>query len=379
METSSDPLQWIIGESIVCEMDLLLYMLCGGQSAEYYSVFFGNSDSHLKKIESLNRALRDFAPETQLSSPWLYRFALPLGLIHEVDYQTLSLQLRKHTFEELCALQVSWFKSHPLPNSVAIAPENQWHEIVDVMQTSFLDCFAVEEHEITVEKSAIVKERQKAETFLTKIFRGGEWEYEFWQWMDRMYYDFYQPWRESQSHELERQKNEALKNLESMQGTGVPPLKWLENRQPLLSRACTSPGLEAWGGTLHFVATPYRMGDFFCQWSHYVGLSLSDNAFQKDEFIKQVSSVASLTRAISDPTRLMILRCIRHYGYYTTELASFLNLSRPTVSEHCKILRNAGLIETYPVGRKSFHKLRPETVQLLFKELENLFELFPSD
>ena len=62
------------------------------------------------------------------------------------------------------------------------------------------------------------------------------------------------------------------------------------------------------------------------------------------EFEQQVREIALRTAALGDPTRLTILRLIRHFGLVDTEIAAYLNMARPTVSIHARILRDAGLI-----------------------------------
>lgn len=371
-------LKWSVCESLVCELDLLLYLLFGKKATNYYATLFGQTEPLTQQLEEQKQALLAFIPESQLKAPWFYRFALALDLIYETNYQKLSLQLRKHTFAEMLEKQITWFDSIKRPYEPPFTHEMTWEQVIEEQRSNFVKVFQIDK-EVSSFRPYFPDERTLEVAFLSKIFRGGELEYEFWHWMDRMYYEFYGPWRESRQHEIDRQKEDALQHLEALEGIGVPSLKWLEGRQPLLSRSETREGLQHWFDTLHFVTTPFRMGDFSCEWHTYMGLSLADNAFQKSEFQEQIADIATLTRAISDPTRLLILHCIRNIGLYTTELASFLGISRPTVSEHCKILRNAGLIETYQVGRKSFHKLQPKTVRKMFRELETLFELPPSD
>ena len=75
------------------------------------------------------------------------------------------------------------------------------------------------------------------------------------------------------------------------------------------------------------------------------------------------------------PTRLMILRMIRQFDLMNTEMADLLGLSRPTVSVHARILREAGLIRSYEDGRAVRHQIVPEAVRELFDDLEKLLDL----
>jgi DNA-binding transcriptional ArsR family regulator len=58
-----------------------------------------------------------------------------------------------------------------------------------------------------------------------------------------------------------------------------------------------------------------------------------------------------------------------------TEIAAFLGLSRPTVSIHARILREAGLIRTHADGRSVRHELNTPEVRRLFEELEKFLAL----
>jgi DNA-binding transcriptional ArsR family regulator len=70
-----------------------------------------------------------------------------------------------------------------------------------------------------------------------------------------------------------------------------------------------------------------------------------------------------------------MLRLIRHFGMMNTEIANFLEISRPTVSVHAKILRKAGLIESRQQGREVRHQIVPSEVRRLFFDLERFLDL----
>jgi DNA-binding transcriptional ArsR family regulator len=58
----------------------------------------------------------------------------------------------------------------------------------------------------------------------------------------------------------------------------------------------------------------------------------------------RTEAVARQLKTISDPTRLAILDALRHEDRTVTELASAFGLAQPTVSNHVKVLRDAGLV-----------------------------------
>ncbi len=73
--------------------------------------------------------------------------------------------------------------------------------------------------------------------------------------------------------------------------------------------------------------------------------------------------------ALADPARLAVINLLREQPRHPSEMAETLELSRPTVSRHLKVLRQAGLIEadslepdarrrTYRLCREPFGDLR---------------------
>ena len=94
-----------------------------------------------------------------------------------------------------------------------------------------------------------------------------------------------------------------------------------------------------------------------------------------ENFFNFASQLAARAQALADPTRLVILRMIRHFAMTNTEIAAYLGISRPTVSVHAKILREAGLIDTYEVGRAVQHKIEPVALRKLFEDLIQFLDL----
>lgn len=64
------------------------------------------------------------------------------------------------------------------------------------------------------------------------------------------------------------------------------------------------------------------------------------------------------------------LRVIRELETDVSQIASMLDLARPTVSIHCKQLREAGLIDSRKQGRRVVHSIRAAELRRLFSDLE---------
>ena len=72
-------------------------------------------------------------------------------------------------------------------------------------------------------------------------------------------------------------------------------------------------------------------------------------------------------KALSDPTRLEMLRLLRGQAGPTCvcDLVDHFHLSQPTISHHLRVLREAGLLRGSRIGIWSFYAPDPEGVELL--------------
>jgi DNA-binding transcriptional ArsR family regulator len=68
-------------------------------------------------------------------------------------------------------------------------------------------------------------------------------------------------------------------------------------------------------------------------------------------------------RAIADPTRRAILDRLRAGPAAVNVLAADFALSRPGVSKHLRVLREARLVVEHAVGRERLYELRPAALQ----------------
>ena len=61
--------------------------------------------------------------------------------------------------------------------------------------------------------------------------------------------------------------------------------------------------------------------------------------------------------AVADRSRRVLLQRLGHGPATTGQLADLLPMSRPAVSQHLKVLQDAGLVHTRPSGRHRWHEL----------------------
>lgn len=85
------------------------------------------------------------------------------------------------------------------------------------------------------------------------------------------------------------------------------------------------------------------------------------------------AAAAGLFRAMSDPSRVAILRHLLLGEHNVRELTEHLGLAQSTVSQHLACLRGCGLAEVRPVGRASVWRVaHPEPVLTLLAAAEQL-------
>jgi DNA-binding transcriptional ArsR family regulator len=70
--------------------------------------------------------------------------------------------------------------------------------------------------------------------------------------------------------------------------------------------------------------------------------------------------VSSPWQALADPNRRAVLGLLLERPRPAGELVERLGLSQPGTSKHLRVLREAGLFEVRPDGRRRLYALRPE-------------------
>jgi ArsR family transcriptional regulator len=86
-------------------------------------------------------------------------------------------------------------------------------------------------------------------------------------------------------------------------------------------------------------------------------------------------SLAALLKALGHPARLEILRVLAERGTCICgEVVEVLPLAQSTVSQHLKVLKEAGLVRGEVEGPKSCYCLDPEIVTQFRISLDELFE-----
>jgi DNA-binding transcriptional ArsR family regulator len=78
--------------------------------------------------------------------------------------------------------------------------------------------------------------------------------------------------------------------------------------------------------------------------------------------------------ALGDPTRRAIFERLAESPRAVGELAGELPVSRPAVSQHLKVLKDAGLVVDQPLGTRRIYRLDPDGVRDLRAYLDHFWD-----
>ena len=93
-----------------------------------------------------------------------------------------------------------------------------------------------------------------------------------------------------------------------------------------------------------------------------------------EKFDKELRELASFSRVISHPARLAILKYLSESkACISGDISDFIPLSRTTVSQHLKELRNAGLIQGDIEGNRINYCLNAELIDKKYKKFKKFF------
>ena len=77
--------------------------------------------------------------------------------------------------------------------------------------------------------------------------------------------------------------------------------------------------------------------------------------------------------ALGDPTRKAIFELLVDRPRAVIELANELPVSRPAVSQHLRVLKNAGLVADQPAGIRRIYRVNPDGLAALRADLERFW------
>jgi len=83
--------------------------------------------------------------------------------------------------------------------------------------------------------------------------------------------------------------------------------------------------------------------------------------------------------ALADPTRRRIVELLAEEERSAGEIASHFPTSRPGVSRHLRVLRDAGLVHVREQGQRRLYSLEPEPLAELQAWLENRLDALDTE
>ena len=86
------------------------------------------------------------------------------------------------------------------------------------------------------------------------------------------------------------------------------------------------------------------------------------------------TSSEPLLDALGDPTRRAIVERLAERPRAVGELADQLPISRPAVSQHLKVLKDAGLVSERAAGTRRIYRLNPVAVAALRDQLDTFWK-----
>lgn len=79
-------------------------------------------------------------------------------------------------------------------------------------------------------------------------------------------------------------------------------------------------------------------------------------------------------KALGEPTRLKILRMLAEQDLCVCDLEEVLQISQPRVSQHLKVLKQAGLVQEHREAQKRICSFNKETFTALIEEFNAFME-----
>jgi DNA-binding transcriptional ArsR family regulator len=81
----------------------------------------------------------------------------------------------------------------------------------------------------------------------------------------------------------------------------------------------------------------------------------------------------AVLRALADPHRRRILRLVQHAELPAGQIAASFTLTQQAVSQHLRVLKQAGLLTERREGARRLYQMQPESLQPVRDMLEELW------
>ena len=78
--------------------------------------------------------------------------------------------------------------------------------------------------------------------------------------------------------------------------------------------------------------------------------------------------------ALGDPTRRQVFKRLRNRTHSVREIADGMDVSRPAVSQHLKVLQEAGLVMVRAEGTRRLYSVEPHGIEALRSWLDGFWD-----
>ena len=85
-----------------------------------------------------------------------------------------------------------------------------------------------------------------------------------------------------------------------------------------------------------------------------------------------LDDVSAVLRVLADPVRLRIVELLAQEQLCTCHLVDELGATQSGISNHLRVLREAGLVEGEPCGRYTYYRLLPDALARVGAQLTDL-------
>ncbi len=89
--------------------------------------------------------------------------------------------------------------------------------------------------------------------------------------------------------------------------------------------------------------------------------------------------MSKVFKALADPTRRKVLQLLREEELSAGELAEHFDFSKPTLSRHFSVLKEADLIQSNKRGNHIFYRLNISVLEEAMWAMMNMFGVNPRD
>ena len=85
-------------------------------------------------------------------------------------------------------------------------------------------------------------------------------------------------------------------------------------------------------------------------------------------------AISASIMALADPTRRALIERLRGGPLPVCDLACDMPVSRPAVSQHLRVLSDAGLLAVTPIGNRRLYSIAPDGISQLRLYLDGLWD-----